>query len=96
MIRHDEEAVAGEVRGTLQRLDCYQQRHPALGMPIAVLRKFVEDQSTILASAIAFWAFFSVFSVAARLRHSSRLLPAAQPPASRVTCWAGSLALSRC
>jgi membrane protein len=61
MVRHDEEAVAGEVRGTLQRLDSYQQRHPALGLPIAVVRKFVDDQSTILASAIAFWAFFSVF-----------------------------------
>jgi len=42
-------------------LDRYQQRHPALGVPIAVVRKFVEDQSTILAAAIAFWAFFSVF-----------------------------------
>jgi membrane protein len=61
MIRHDEEAVAGEVRGTLKRLDCYQRRHPVLGVPIAVVRKFVEDQSTLLASAIAFWAFFSVF-----------------------------------
>jgi len=61
MIRRDKEAVAGEVRGTLQRLDRYQQRHPALGVPIAVVRKFVEDQSTILAAAIAFWAFFSVF-----------------------------------
>ncbi|HEV7453338.1 MAG TPA: YihY/virulence factor BrkB family protein [Pseudonocardiaceae bacterium] len=61
MTRHDEESIAGEVRGTLQWLDRYQQRHPALGVPIAVVRKFVEDQSTILASAIAFWAFFSVF-----------------------------------
>jgi membrane protein len=61
VIRRDKEAVAGEVQGTLQRLDRYQQRHPALGVPIAVVRKFVEDQSTILAAAIAFWAFFSVF-----------------------------------
>jgi membrane protein len=30
-------------------------------VPIAVVRKFVEDQSTTLAAAIAFWAFFSVF-----------------------------------
>jgi YihY family inner membrane protein len=42
-------------------LDSYQQRHPAWGVPIAVGRKFVEDESINLAAVIAFWAFFSVF-----------------------------------
>jgi YihY family inner membrane protein len=42
-------------------LDSYQQRHPALGVPVAVVRKFVEDESINLAAVIAFWAFFSVF-----------------------------------
>jgi membrane protein len=61
MSRHDKDSVTGVVRGKLQRLDSYQQRHPALGVPIAVVRKFVEDESTSRAAQIAFWAFFSVF-----------------------------------
>ena len=61
MPRPDEDSVAGGVRGKLQRLDSYQQRHPALGVPIAVVRKFAEDESINFAAVIAFWAFFSVF-----------------------------------
>jgi YihY family inner membrane protein len=56
-----EDSVAGGVRAKLDRLDSYQQRHPALGVPIAVGRKFIEDESINLAAVIAFWAFFSVF-----------------------------------
>ena len=54
-------SVAGGVRARLDRLDSYQQRHPALGVPIAVARKFFEDESINLAAVIAFWAFFSIF-----------------------------------
>jgi hypothetical protein len=56
-----DESVAGGVRAKLDRLDSYQQRHPALGVPIAVARKFLDDESINLAAVIAFWAFFSVF-----------------------------------
>jgi uncharacterized BrkB/YihY/UPF0761 family membrane protein len=49
------------VRAKLDRLDSYQQRHPALGVPIAVARKFIDDESINLAAMIAFWAFFSIF-----------------------------------
>ena len=55
------EQVTDRARDKLKCLDSYQRRHPALSVPIAVLRKFVEDESTGLASQIAFWAFFSVF-----------------------------------
>ncbi|MDT7711568.1 MAG: hypothetical protein QOG46_257, partial [Pseudonocardiales bacterium] len=60
MRRPDEDSIAGGVRDKLDRLDSYQQRHPALGVPIAVVRKFVEDESINSAAVIAFWAFFSV------------------------------------
>lgn len=60
MSRPDEN-VAGGVRAKLDRLDSYQQRHPALGVPIAVARKFIDDESINLAAVIAFWAFFSIF-----------------------------------
>lgn len=61
MSRADKDSAAGGLRAKLDRLDSYQQRHPALGVPIAVARKFVEDESINLAAVIAFWAFFSVF-----------------------------------
>ena len=61
MSRTDKDSAAGGVRAKLDRLDSYQQRHPALGVPVAVARKFVEDESINLAAVIAFWAFFSVF-----------------------------------
>jgi hypothetical protein len=75
MSRHDKDSVTGVVRGKLERLDSYQRRHPALGVPIAVVRKFIEDESTSRAAQIAFWVFFSV-SVASHLRHPARLFPA--------------------
>ena len=43
------------------RVDDFQQRHPAFGFPIAVWRKFSEDQAGNLAALIAYWAFFSIF-----------------------------------
>jgi YihY family inner membrane protein len=60
MSRSDESG-AGGVRAKLDQLDSYQQRHPALGVPIAVARKFLDDESINLAAVIAFWAFFSIF-----------------------------------
>lgn len=56
-----DQSISGGARAKLDRLDAYQQRHPALGVPIAVARKFIEDESINLAAVIAFWAFFSVF-----------------------------------
>ncbi|HYZ38042.1 MAG TPA: YihY/virulence factor BrkB family protein [Pseudonocardiaceae bacterium] len=53
-------SVTGKVRGKLGHLDSYQQKHRLLGVLIAVVRKFFEDQSMNLASMVAFWAFFSV------------------------------------
>jgi membrane protein len=51
----------GEAKQRLDKVDTYQQQHKAMGIPIAVFKKFSEDQSTNLASMIAFWAFFSIF-----------------------------------
>jgi len=50
-----------DVHGAMDRVDDFQQRHTALALPVAVVRKFSEDKSTNLASMIAFWAFFSLF-----------------------------------
>jgi membrane protein len=45
----------------LAQLDQAQKRSEPLSVALATLKKFSEDQSTGLASMIAFWAFFSVF-----------------------------------
>jgi membrane protein len=57
----NERSVVSRAKAGLDRADELQQQHQALSVPVAVVRKFVEDQSTNLASMIAFWAFFSIF-----------------------------------
>jgi YihY family inner membrane protein len=52
---------SSEAKQKLDKLDSYQQQHKPVAIPIAVFKKFTEDQSTNLASMIAFWAFFSIF-----------------------------------
>jgi YihY family inner membrane protein len=41
--------------------DGFQQRHTALAIPMAVLRKFGNDQGGSLAALVAYYAFFSLF-----------------------------------
>lgn len=44
-----------------RRLDTFQQRHSAVGFPIAVLYKFLDDQGVYLAALIAYYGFVAVF-----------------------------------
>jgi YihY family inner membrane protein len=53
--------VARKITSNVEKFDAFQREHKAVGIPVAVLRKFIDDQSTNLASMIAFWAFFSIF-----------------------------------
>jgi membrane protein len=41
--------------------DEFQQRHRALAIPMAVLKKFGDDQAGNLAALVAYYAFFSLF-----------------------------------
>jgi uncharacterized BrkB/YihY/UPF0761 family membrane protein len=50
-----------DVKRPLERFDKYQQRRRWLAIPIAVVKKFGEDQGGSLASLIAYYAFFSIF-----------------------------------
>src|SRR5690242_4700833 len=45
----------------LARIDRAQQGNEQLAIAAATVKKYGEDQSSSLASVIAFWAFFSVF-----------------------------------
>ena len=41
--------------------DRFQQRHPWLGFPLAVLQKYSDDQGGYLAAMITYYGFFAIF-----------------------------------
>jgi membrane protein len=45
----------------LDRLDRFQQRHRASGLPLAVLYKFIDDQGSYLAALITYYGVVSLF-----------------------------------
>jgi membrane protein len=45
----------------VKRFDAYQQRHRALAIPMAVVKKFGNDQAGNQAALVAYYAFFSLF-----------------------------------
>jgi membrane protein len=47
----------------VRRFDVYQRGHSWIGLPLAVVYKFVEDQGGYLAALIAYYAFLAVFPV---------------------------------
>ncbi len=50
-----------DVKAPLRRFDDYQQRKPALALPLGVVKKFSEDEGGSMVSLIAYRAFFSLF-----------------------------------
>jgi uncharacterized BrkB/YihY/UPF0761 family membrane protein len=63
---------------SLSRLDSWQQRSPPLGVPVAVVKKFLDDGADALGVQIAYWGFFSVFALLLVHRFSgscSRAIP---------------------
>ncbi len=45
----------------IERLDAWQRRHTAVALPVAIVRKFVDDRGSNLSALIAYYAFFSIF-----------------------------------
>jgi membrane protein len=54
-------AMANPLKGMIGKLDSYQRRHPWLGFPVAVAKKFGDDEAGKQAALIAYYAFFSLF-----------------------------------
>jgi membrane protein len=50
-----------DVLAPVKRFDRFQQHHKLLGVPIAVLKKFSDDQAGHKAALMAYYAFFSIF-----------------------------------
>lgn len=42
-------------------MDRFQQRHPLIGFPVAVVYKFFDDQGNLLAAMITYYAFVAIF-----------------------------------
>jgi YihY family inner membrane protein len=59
--RIEPEEVRMAMKEQLGRIDRAQQSHEKLAVAAATVKKYGEDQSSSLASMIAFWAFFSIF-----------------------------------
>lgn len=55
------DAEAEKAPGTLGRIDAFQQRHRVVGMPLAVLYKYVDDGGNQIAAQITYFAFVSLF-----------------------------------
>jgi membrane protein len=49
------------VKRVVRAADLMQQRHPWLAFPVAVWKKFGDDQAGNLAALIAYYAFFAIF-----------------------------------
>jgi membrane protein len=45
----------------VSRVDDFQQRHPAVGVPLAVVYKFFDDQGNYLAAIVTYYAFIALF-----------------------------------
>src|ERR1700726_3857452 len=50
-----------DLKAPLTRFDSFQQRRKWLAIPVAVIKKFGDDQAGNLAALIAYYAFFSLF-----------------------------------
>jgi membrane protein len=50
-----------DVKAPLWRFDEFQQRKPALALPLGVVKKFSDDEGGSMVSLIAYRAFFSLF-----------------------------------
>ncbi len=50
-----------DLLGPVRRFDAFQQRKKGLALPVAVFKKFGDDQAGNLAALVAYYAFFSIF-----------------------------------
>jgi membrane protein len=50
-----------DIQRPIRSFDRFQQRHKSLAIPLAVVRKFGNDQAGSLAALVAYYGFFSIF-----------------------------------
>ena len=47
--------------GVVDRIDRFQERHPVVSFPLAVVYKFFDDQGNYLAATLTYYAFVAIF-----------------------------------
>ena len=47
--------------GTVDRIDAFQRRHRWVGLPLAVIYKYVDDQGHYLAAILTYYTFIAIF-----------------------------------
>lgn len=88
-------ALRGRLDRLLRRFDDFQQRHPALAVPLAVYKKFSEDEAANLAALISYYAFLSIFPLLIVLATVvSRVLASNQELADQIVSTAAGSFLS--
>ena len=60
-VESPDEPTWGITMNIAKRLDTLQRRHSALGFPIAVLYKYIDDQGVYLAALVAYYGFVALF-----------------------------------
>jgi membrane protein len=65
MVKTAEEDVARALMNGIEKairgIDCWQQRHPVVGFPVAVVKKFGDDQAGNLVALLAYYGFVAAF-----------------------------------
>jgi YihY family inner membrane protein len=63
MTAQEERTASGPApdRGVTARLDAFQQRHPVVAFPLAVVYKYFDDFGAYLAALLTYYAFVSLF-----------------------------------
>src|SRR5215475_9890346 len=56
----DRSGNQGRVSRPVSRADSLQRRHPVLGLPLAVIYKFFDDQGGYLAAVLSHYAFIAI------------------------------------
>ena len=69
----------------VDRLDDLQRRHRALGIPLAVIYKFFDDQGNYLAAIITYYTFVAIFPNPRRPQIMSTM-PAAIETKTSIPC----------
>jgi YihY family inner membrane protein len=54
-------SLGDRLKAPLRSFDAYQQRSPRLGFPVAVIKRYGEDEAGSLGALIAYYGFFSLF-----------------------------------
>ncbi|KAA1379726.1 YihY/virulence factor BrkB family protein [Aeromicrobium fastidiosum] len=46
---------------SIPRIDAFQRRHPVIGLPLAVIYKYFDDQGAYLSAIVTYYAFVAIF-----------------------------------